>query len=139
MLDLVWHDFFTIGVNFIDNDHKKLLRIMSDIKQAVENANDKECVRLLTLLLREAKAHYDREETYLANVNYPQLDEHKIYHKELLEKVDTTKRICEGIETKHDLKECFDGMAKFLIDDILRGDINFKSYLEYEGYIERDA
>ena len=64
------------------------------------------------------------------------LEDHKIYHNELLIKADTTKRICEGIETEHDLKECFDGMANFLIDDILRGDIMFKSYLEYEGHIK---
>ena len=71
----------------------------------------------------------------MLKVKYPGLEEHKKYHRKLLIKADTTKRICEGYETEHDLKECFDGMAKFLIDDILKGDIQFKSYLEYEGYI----
>ena len=136
MTDLVWHDFLGIGVDFIDTDHKKLLQIMVDTKLAIEAGDNNKCVILLTSLLKEARDHFSREEKYLFDVKYPGLEKHKIYHKELLIKADTTKRICEGIETKHDLKECFDGMAEFLIDDILRGDIMFKSYLEYEGHIK---
>jgi len=136
MADLKWHDFLEIGVDFIDHDHKKLLAIMIDIKDAIENDNNKKCVQLLTFLLKEASDHFAREEEYLLEVKYPGLEKHKIYHEELLTKANTTKNICEGIETEHDLKECFDMMANFLIDDILRGDIMFKSYLEYEGHIK---
>lgn len=132
MTDLLWHDFLEIGVAFIDDDHKKLLKIMLETKAAIEEGDTRKCTKLLTLMLKEAREHFSREEKYLLKVKYPGLEEHKIYHKELLIKADTTKRICEGIEKSHDLKECFDGMANFLIDDILRGDINFKSYVEHE-------
>lgn len=137
MTDLLWHDFLKIGVDFIDNDHKKLLEIMVATKSAIEEGDNTKCVILLTSLLKEARDHFSREEEYLLEVKYPDLEKHKIYHKELLVKADTTKRICEGMETEHDLKECFDGMANFLIDDILKGDIMFKSYLEYAGYIKK--
>lgn len=136
MTDLIWHDFLEIGVDFIDEDHKNLLKIMVDTKSAIEAGDNNKCVILLTSLLKEARDHFSREEKYLFEVKYPDLEKHKIYHKELLIKADTTKRICEGIETEHDLKECFDGMAEFLIDDILRGDIMFKSYLQYKGHIK---
>jgi len=136
MNNLEWHDFLEIGINFIDDDHKKILKILQDTKYAIESGKDNECIILLTSLLNEARDHFSREEAYLLKVKYPDLEIHKKYHKELLIKADTTKRICEGIETEHDLEECFDGMAKFLIDDILKGDIKFKSYLEYEGYIK---
>jgi len=137
MAKLIWHDFFEIGVDFIDEDHKKLLEIMQDTKKAIEVDNYKKCSRLLNSLLKEARDHFTREEEFLYEAKYPGLEEHKKYHKELLIKADTTKRICEGIEKEHNLKECFDSMADFLIDDILRGDIMFKSFLEYEGYIKR--
>lgn len=137
MPDLKWHDFLEIGIDFIDEDHKRLLNIMLDVKNTIEANNFSKCIILLNELIKEARDHFAREEEYLYEVKYPDLEKHKIYHKELLVKADTTKRICEGIETEHDLKECFDGMANFLIDDILCGDINFKSYLEYEGYIKR--
>jgi len=136
MNDLKWHDFLEIGIHFIDDDHKKILKILQDTKSAIKSGNNNECINLLTTLLREARDHFSREEAYLLKVKYPELESHKEYHKELLIKADTTRRICEGIETEHDLEECFDGMAKFLVDDILKGDIKFKSYLEYEGYIK---
>lgn len=136
MFDLKWHDFLKIGIDFIDDDHRKLLEILQDTKSAVESGDNNKCIVLLTKLLREAREHFSREEAYLLKVKYPDLENHKIYHKELLLKADTTKRICEGIETEHDLAECFDGMDSFLVDDILKGDIKFKSYLEYEGHIK---
>jgi len=137
MTELSWHDFLKIGVDFIDEDHKKLLEIMQDVKSSIEEGDNRKCASLLTLLLKEAEEHFSREEGYLLKVNYPELDSHKMYHKELLIKADTTRRICEGIESEHDLNECFDSMSDFLIDDILRGDIKFKSYLEYNGYIKK--
>lgn len=137
MTDLQWHDFLKIGVEFIDDDHRKLLQIMQDIKATIEHKNYDKCVALLNTLLSEAKGHFSREEKYLEEVKYPGLKEHKKYHDELLVKADSIKKICQGIETEHDLKQCFDKMAHFLVDDILKGDIKFKSYLEYEGYVAK--
>lgn len=138
MADLTWYPAMKIGLEFIDQDHQHLLKIMQETKLAIEQGNDELCVMLLTSLLNEAKAHFEREEEFLSKVGYPGLDQHKIYHQELLVKANTTKRICQGIETEHDLRECFNGMANFLIDDVLRGDLMFKSFLEYEGHIRND-
>ncbi len=137
MANLVWHDFLKIGIEFIDNDHKKLLGIMQDIKATIEKDDFDECVTLLTLLLKESAAHFEREEHFLREAKFPGLEAHIEYHQELLSKANTIKKICSGFESDHDLKECFDGMANFLIDDILRGDINFKSYLDYHGYTQQ--
>ncbi|MDH5424807.1 MAG: hemerythrin domain-containing protein [Gammaproteobacteria bacterium] len=136
MRDLVWNEFLEIGVSFIDDDHKKLLKIVADVKSAIGQGDKCKSGRLLSALLKEAKDHFSKEEEYLLEVKFPYLQEHKAYHKELLVKTEMTKRVCEGIETEHDLEECFDAMAEFLVDDILRGDIKFKSYLQYEGYIK---
>ena len=138
MTDLVWYDFLEIGVDFIDNDHKRLLAIMQETKAAIDVGDFDKCARLLSTLLSEAKAHFQREEAYLAEIEYPDLEKHTLYHDELLTMAKGTKRICEGIETEHDLQECFDGMVNFLIDDILKGDVRFKSFLEYHGHIKPD-
>ena len=137
MADLKWYDFLEIGVDFIDEDHRELLDIMIEIKAAIEEENNNKGVQLLTSLLQHAREHFSREEAFLLEVKYPNLERHKQYHEKLILKVYATKRLCEGIETKHDLKECFDMMATFLIDDILRGDIEFKSFLEYEGHLNK--
>lgn len=109
---------------------------MQQVKDAINKKNFDECALLLETLIKEAKGHFKREEAYLPEAKYPQLENHKIYHGKLLRQAEAAKAICEGIVTEHDIKECFESMAEFLIDDILRGDISFKSYLEYEGYIK---
>ena len=135
MANFSWHHCFEIGVDFIDDDHKRLLTIMQDIQSAIDASEHNKCIVLLNELITKASNHFHREEQYLEEVKYPELEEHKKYHQELLERADTTKRICEGVEHEHDLKTCFDGMAKFLVDDIFHGDIKFKSHLEFYGHI----
>jgi hemerythrin len=134
MVDLVWHEFYELGVDFIDEDHKKLLALMVEIRAAVKDSNFEACTVLLMDLLESAKLHFDREENYLESVGWDGLAEHRGYHQELLKQADVMRAICAGIQESHDLQECFDSMAKFLIDDILRGDIKFKSYLSYHDY-----
>ena len=136
MTDLMWHDFLKIGVDFIDDDHKRILNIIQEVKDAINENNLEKCSLLLEILIKEAREHFTREEEYLSEAKYPQLESHKIYHNELIIKAEITKAICEGIEAKHNIEECFESLANFLIDDILRGDISFKSYLEHEGYIK---
>lgn len=136
-MDLLWRDFYELGVDFIDEDHKSLLGIMRGIGDAVSREDCNEAARLLTRLLDEAGNHFEREEKFLEKVGYPELEQHKKYHQQLVVQAGKMKSICESIESEHDLEECFSGMANFLVDDILRGDILFKSYLEYEGIIER--
>ena len=138
MVEFAWHDFFEIGVDFIDDDHKNLLIIIQDIQNAIDASEHNKCIVLLNKLITEARDHFKREEEYLEKVKYPEIETHKNYHKNLLERADTTKRICEGIEEGKDLNSCFDGMAKFLVDDIFHGDIKFKSHLEYYGHIKKD-
>lgn len=134
MADLLWHDFLEIGVEFIDDDHKNLLRIMREIKAAIEAGDKQQAVELLATLLEEARAHFDREEKFLQKIDYPSLESHKKYHQKLLVKAEETRNICAGLDAEYEARECFNSMANFIIDDILRGDIKFKSFLEYEGH-----
>jgi len=135
MIDLIWYDGYEIGVDFIDDDHRRLLHIMQDIRSAILGEDYSQCTKLLYKLLDESRSHFKREEEFLAETGYLGLAEHHKYHQELLVQADTTRKICEGIQEKHNLQECFDGMALFLIDDILGGDIKFKPFVEERGFI----
>jgi len=137
MVDLDWKDYYEIGVNFIDLDHKKILTVMRDLRDAITDGNLEECSCLSDSMIKEAENHFINEEVFLEKVKFPGLKEHKKYHEELLIQAKQVKEICEGVNKDHDLMECFEAMKKFLIDDILHGDLQFVSFLEYEGYIKR--
>lgn len=136
MADLKWRDSYEIGVNFIDEDHKRLLNIILSIKKEIETGDPSNVFVLLTNFINETKDHFAREESLLDETGYPGLRKHKAYHKELLVKIETAKDKLETMEEKKDIKRHFDRMARFVFDDILQGDINFKSFLEHEGHTD---
>ena len=137
MIDLDWHDFYEIGVDFIDEEHKNILSIMRGIRDSILADDYDECTILSTEMINAAIEHFQHEEEFLAGVKFPGLEKHRKYHQTLLVQAKRLKRICEGSEKDHNLMECFEAMEKFLIDDIFHGDIEFKSFLEYEGIIHR--
>lgn len=136
MAELKWRDSYDIGINFIDEDHKHLLNIMLDIKKEIETGDFSKTTMSLNDFIKEVKAHFSREEIFLDETRYPGLRKHKLYHKELLVKIETAKDKLESMEEKKDIKRHFDSIARFVFDDILQGDINFKSYLEHEGHTD---
>ncbi len=137
MINLDWKDAYDIGVDFIDQEHKTILSIMRNIRDSIINGNFDECSTLSDSLIEEAGNHFRHEERFLEHVKFPGLKEHKEYHRELLAQAKQVKEICEGAEKDHNLAECCDAMEGFLIDDVLNGDLQFVSFLEYEGHIKR--
>lgn len=136
MVKLEWIDSFSIGIAPIDEDHKKILQIMQAVQVAVEKNDYALCTSLLDDLVVLGSEHFHREEEYLAGVSYPYIEEHILYHQDLLLKVKAVQAICNNANSQGGLEECFSSMAEFLIDDIIAGDLQFKSYLEARGLVK---
>jgi hemerythrin-like metal-binding protein len=137
MINLDWNDAYEIGIDFIDQEHQAILSIMRNIRDSILNGNLDACATLSDSLIKEAGNHFSHEERFLERVKFPGLKEHKKYHGDLLAQAEQVKKICEGTIKDHKLAECFDAMEEFLIDDIINGDLQFVSFLEYEGHIKR--
>lgn len=136
MMKLQWLESFSIGIKSIDDDHKNILQAMQNVQVAVENQDYSLCSSLLDELVDLAMAHFEREEEYLAHVSYPYIEEHILYHQELLLKIKAVRTICNNANSQGGLEECFYSMAEFLIDDIIEGDLQFKSYLQSRGLVQ---
>ena len=135
MVSLAWYDSYKTGLNDIDNDHKRLLELMRNIKRSINEHDLSSCAGLLNELIEEAKAHFRREEAYLRLYEYPDLDEHITYHTNLIIKAEALKRMSEGKGQGIELADYFNDMAEFLIDDVLHGDVHFIPFLEAKGLI----
>jgi hemerythrin-like metal-binding protein len=136
MVKLEWLESFAIGIKPIDDDHKKILQIMQDVQEAVDKKDYALCASRLDDLVELGATHFAKEEEYLAKVSYPYIEEHILYHQELLLKVKAVKAICNNADVEGGLEQCFNSMAEFLIDDIIAGDLQFKSYLQSRGLVK---
>ncbi len=134
-VNLIWLDSYTIGIESIDDDHKKILELMRDIMESITARDYVLSAERLEELLSHAMSHFSLEEDYLRKHGYPDLEEHIEYHEKLLLQAKAVKGICESAREKHDLERCFQGLAQFLVDDIIVGDLNFVPFLSRKGLI----
>lgn len=82
-----WRDDYSIGIDSIDNQHKKLIGMISDFYDSiVENRKD-ELIKLIHGLKQYTVEHFTYEETYMKKFNYPEYDKHKEQHSLFVNKV----------------------------------------------------
>jgi hemerythrin-like metal-binding protein len=84
-----WTDIHLMDVEDLDRDHKMLLRIAEKIADKVDNRDDDP--KLWSFLMNEGlkylggyyRAHTEREEEYMREINYAHYEEHKKQHDQL--------------------------------------------------------
>ncbi|MDD2290911.1 MAG: bacteriohemerythrin [Aliarcobacter sp.] len=85
-----WKEIYSVGNVEIDKEHKKLFDIAQDaftqVEETQRNAKIKE---VLTELYTYMKTHFKHEEKFMKELNYPLLEEHKILHHNIIEKINT--------------------------------------------------
>lgn len=87
---LVWKDEYSVGIEEMDNDHKKLLNLINQLQTAVHYYTGKEFEeKALDELVDYTKTHFKKEEKLMEDNSYADLDAHKQQHKEFIDKVST--------------------------------------------------
>ena len=138
MSNFVWLDSFVIGVPEIDDDHREMLAIMRRVEAEAEAEDFEASRRLLDALMAHSRGHFAREERYLERVGYPDLESHRRYHAALIGPAEALLASCKAMTGQGELKACCENMFGFLIDDVIAGDLTFKSFLDDKGLTKRD-
>ena len=126
---LVWLRSFEIGVTAIDDEHKQLFALAGEIPKQFANGS---AIAVATFIAAAAN-HFIHEEEILSDLVYPRLKEHKKYHSDLLQRAKLLKILCDSEHDPVRTKKCYEEVVAFLIDDILRGDVDLKSFLQYRA------
>ena len=85
-----WKEVYSVGNVEIDKEHKKLFDIaqgaFTQVEPSQRNAKIKE---VLTELYTYMKTHFKHEDKYMREINYPAIEEHKVLHHNIIEKINT--------------------------------------------------
>jgi len=127
---------FKTGHPGIDADHKLIIDTIVLVCAAIEDRDEEQCGQLLDAFVEVAKNHFANEEEILRQTAFPGLERHCEYHGELLLRANAVKDLCKEMDNHAHLKECFEEMCTFLIDDIVKGDHEFVSHLKEAGVTE---
>ena len=130
---LKWSRTFDTGVAEIDDDHRHLFLLAEAVRESVAKRDLGRSGTTVRHFIDAAEKHFVREETILAQAGFPDLAGHKVYHASLVAKARQLGLACDIEMDVAKADACYAELVAFLIDDVVRGDSQFKSYLQNHG------
>lgn len=108
---ITWTDTLSVGVEEIDNQHKKLVSLINHLHEAMHSGQGKEAMAvILDRLIQYTAFHFKTEENLMKAHRYPQSVSHSQEHQALVKSVlDLQKGYIDGktgitLETMNFLK-----------------------------------
>ena len=88
MAVFVWSDKYSVKVNEMDSQHKKLLDILNDLYEAMQKGQAAASLsKLVGDLLTYTQRHFSAEERYMQQYGYPKYAEQKKEHDFFISKI----------------------------------------------------
>jgi len=85
MAEMIWNEKMSVGVQDLDDDHKKLVALLNEMDEAVVAGQSRDAVNaIIDRLMVSIKAHFAREEDFMAKSDFPGAAEHHREHDETL-------------------------------------------------------
>jgi hemerythrin-like metal-binding protein len=85
---LTWSDSYSVGVEVLDEDHKRLLNLINQLQTAVHyHTSDTYEQEAFDALLDYTKNHFQREEALMEKYGFPGLEEHHQQHQAMIAEV----------------------------------------------------
>ena len=119
-----WNEGLNLGVETLDNDHKKLLNIINKLSSAM--CDDETCdiiESIFTELEEYAKSHFLREETYLKDCGCSRYSEHMEQHRVFSEKIPQLKAKVLSSKDSNTVQEVSIFLTDWLLTHIIDEDI----------------
>lgn len=129
MRDIVWGKVLSVGVDEIDEDHRKLVNIFNVLNHSVmEGESPDYMAAVLEELINCTVWHFSHEERLMLKHGYEGMADHKAQHKELIK---TAKELQQQIlqADKSVGEEHIEFLERWLTEHILTTDMRMASYL----------
>lgn len=129
----IWNSKLVTGLQDIDEHHKNLVRLVNDLHRAMKaKAGATASGRILDELVDYTRYHFEFEEKLFSKHSYPATSEHKIAHRNLVEKVTGFQQ--EFKKGKAGLSmELMNFLADWLRQHIMKTDMAYVPHLKEKG------
>ncbi|GAA3915890.1 bacteriohemerythrin [Litoribacillus peritrichatus] len=131
--EIVWKDEYSVGIEVLDNDHKKLIYLLNQFQTAYDYYTDAEFERqALEELVAYTRFHFEREEGFMKQSGYPDFENHKKQHESMILQVESfvEKYKREGHES---LNEVSQFLTNWLLNHINGTDKLYSKHLIEKG------
>ena len=121
-----WKEEYVIGVEQIDEQHKKLIEIADNVYELLKNEfiTDKydKIVEVIEELKNYTIFHFKSEEEYMLSIGHKKFFSHKVEHDEFIEKINSLDLSKVDESQQKYLIEILDFIIKWIDEHIMKKD-----------------
>lgn len=125
-----WLPAFETGIPDIDHDHRQIFDLVTELQAAAEANDAGLCRSLASVVMDRAEEHFAMEEWFLRANDFPRRDIHSRYHRQLSRHGRTLAAQVNRADTPEALRLHCKAFLALIIDDIIKGDMDFKSHVQ---------
>lgn len=130
---LEWKDEYSVGIDSIDQQHKKLINLINQLQAALVYSTGIEFEReALDELVDYTKTHFEYEEGMLEQNDYPDFEAHKAQHAKMIAKVEAVLIEYEK-EPDTAMQNAVNYLQDWLINHINGTDKEYSSFIISKG------
>lgn len=130
MRHLEFSDSLRIDGGRIDAQHEALFGLINAMAAAIAAREIDRCKELSRAFLAAARDHFAWEEGFLREAGYPHVNQHAVYHRDLVALAEEAQRACDALDHHFDHDACFERLVSVFVEDVVKGDLTFKSFLD---------
>lgn len=128
-----WSDEHSLGIQVIDDQHKKLIQIMHKLFTAINEQSTSEVIEeILNKLVEYTEYHFTTEEDFFRAFHYAEMEEHVNEHERFYEKIKTLQEKQEGNEIEVSF-ELMDFLEDWLLEHIQHLDKKYVACFKEHG------
>ena len=118
-------EYYT-GIDFIDQEHKKLFEIANTAYELLVNEFIPDKYDYIMEVVRElkdyTKYHFDHEETYMSSIKYKRFLSQKVSHDDFIEKINQYDSDTIDEDQRGALLELLEFLTSWLVEHIYKQD-----------------
>jgi len=126
---ILWSDKYSVRINSIDTQHKKLIEIINKLHDSMSKGTSKDILNpILQELIKYTIEHFAFEEALLKSHNYISLPTHKMEHDRFTKKVQGFQTDFEAGRASISI-DIITFLKDWLLNHILKTDMNYSEFL----------
>jgi len=133
-----WKSEYSIGIDFVDEQHKYLINLINRIDVAIEENNSIAIVETVLDMKLYAEIHFTEEEALMRKAGYPALDPHAKLHQSFITKTDLFLDDLERSPLAATV-EISTYLMNWWLQHIQTVDKHYASFIRENGYPESTA
>ncbi|NPA69129.1 MAG: hemerythrin family protein [Chlorobi bacterium] len=127
---VTWSEIYSVGINKIDNQHKKLIELINKLFASLSEGNAEDIIPdIIKELTEYTQYHFKTEEDLFEEYNFPDKNEHILKHKNFIQQVEKWKdKLIQNDENLH--YELMNYLKMWLIEHITGDDFLYKDFFK---------